>query len=354
MVTVTAATPGTERAQSGARAVGLWLLVVALIIVAMVTLGGLTRLTGSGLSITEWQPVTGVVPPLSENSWQVEFGKYRHIPQYIRENRWMSLSDFKAIYWWEWTHRLLGRLLAVAFFVPFVWFAWRGNIRRRDWPRLLLIFALGALQGVVGWWMVESGLETRVSVSQYRLALHLGTAIVLLGAVLWVALEYLRGEDARSKRGNRTAISSFVFVGLVYVQMLLGALVAGLHAGLIYNTWPSMDGRFLPENPFFNTPWWINVFENPGLAQFDHRLIAYTVLIAAFAVWFRARRDTVRQIRTSATAVLHATLLQVALGIATLLLQAPLALAALHQFTAAVLFSTALWHSFETRYAAIA
>ena len=346
----------TRRAAQGSHTVGIWLLVVAAIITAMVTIGGLTRLTGSGLSITEWHPVTGVVPPLSDAAWQAEFAKYRHIPQYVRENRWMSLSDFKLIYWWEWTHRFLGRLLGAIFLLPFIFFAWKGTIQRRDWPRMLVIFALGGLQGFVGWWMVESGLETRVSVSQYRLAVHLGTAILLLGAVLWVALEYLRLPNAAARQDGRRPnwTLAAAFTGLVYVQMMLGALVAGLRAGLVYNTWPSMDGRFAPEQPFFSTPWWINFFENAGLAQFDHRLVAYAVLVAAIATWLRSRKATPRLVRTSGTAVLHASVLQVALGITTLLLQAPMALAALHQFAAVALFSTALWHTFERRYAAIA
>jgi cytochrome c oxidase assembly protein subunit 15 len=331
----------------GRRAVGIWLVAVALIILGMVTLGGLTRLTGSGLSITEWQPVSGVLPPLTDHAWQSAFAKYQHIPQYARENRWMKLADFKAIFWWEWTHRLLGRLLGVVFFLPFLFFAWTGAITRKDLPRLLLLFALGGFQGFIGWWMVQSGLETRVSVSQYRLAIHLGTAVVLLGAILWVALDYLSEEGGQRKRTRDQSAVALGFVGLVYVQMLLGALVAGLHAGLIYNSWPSMDGRFAPEAPFFAKPWWINFFENPGLAQFDHRIGAYVVALASIYVWFQGRRAPAR-VRMSANAVLVTTLAQVALGIVTLLAQAPLALAALHQLTAALLFCAAVWHAFET------
>ena len=182
------------------QAVGLWLLAIALVILAMVTIGGLTRLTGSGLSITEWDPIMGAIPPLNDAQWADAFAKYQRIPQYIVENRGMSLEGFQGIFWWEWTHRFLGRLLGVLFLVPFVWFAWKGAIQRRDWPRMLLLFLLGALQGFIGWWMVESGLETRVSVSQYRLAIHLGTALLLLVAILWTALEYLRGSAKATKR----------------------------------------------------------------------------------------------------------------------------------------------------------
>jgi cytochrome c oxidase assembly protein subunit 15 len=344
----------------GKHAVGFWLLALALIVLCMVTLGGLTRLTGSGLSITEWKPVTGTIPPLSNAAWSAEFAKYKHIPQYLRENSWMTLADFKAIYWWEWAHRLLGRLLAAAFAIPFVWFAWTGAIARRDWPRMLILFALGALQGFIGWWMVESGLETRVAVSQYRLAIHLGTAVLLLGALLWIGLEYLTGGPRRPSssvvgapaqidqlsEGKSQARLAFGFVALVYLQLLLGAFVAGLHAGLIYNTWPLMDGRLVPEYAFFSRPWWINFFENAGLAQFDHRIVAYIVLGTAIVMWYRLR-GLASEVRRSSTAVLHATFLQVILGVTTLLLQAPVLFSAAHQLLAAVLFCVALWNAFE-------
>jgi len=340
-----------------ARNVAVWLFCLAALVLAMVTLGGLTRLTGSGLSITEWRPMTGVVPPLSAQAWSAEFEKYRHIPQYVRENSWMTLTDFKTIYWWEWTHRMLGRLVGVAFIVPFLWFAWTGAIARSDWPRMFSLFLLGGLQGLVGWWMVESGLEVRVAVSQYRLAVHLGTALLLLGALLWVGLEYLRRQEKGAaphiESAAPLASASFALVAIVYLQMLLGAFVAGLHAGLIYNTWPSMNGRVLPEGAFFVRPWWRNFFENPGLAQFDHRMGAYIVLASAVALWWRLRQATPR-LRRSSTALLHLSLVQVALGIATLLMQAPLALSALHQLVAALLFCGAVWNAFEARQAAIA
>ncbi len=375
------ATQPTNALQSR-RAVGWWLIVIALMIAAMVAIGGLTRLTGSGLSITEWDPVMGAIPPLSQAEWLDAFHKYQRIPQYIREHRGMSLSQFQFIYWWEWTHRLLGRLIGFVFLLPFLFFAWTGAITRRDLPRMVVLFALGGLQGFVGWWMVESGLETRVSVSQYRLAIHLGVALILFGAILWTALEYLRPPPASLRsatspqgggkkeaapfnsppptRGGRTAEASakavrvggfaLAFPFLVYLQMLLGALVAGLHAGLIYNTWPSMDGRFLPEHPFFSAPWWINFFENPGLAQFDHRIGAYIVALAAIFLWWSAMRAKVTGLaRTSAYAILIVTFVQIALGIATLLNQAPIPLSALHQLTALALLSAALWHAFECR-----
>jgi cytochrome c oxidase assembly protein subunit 15 len=326
------------------QAVGLWLLGVALVILAMITIGGLTRLTGSGLSITEWKPIMGAIPPLSQQEWLEAFAKYRQIPQYVFENRGMTLEGFKAIFWWEWTHRFLGRLLGFVFFVPFVWFAWAGAIRRSDWPRMLLLFALGGLQGLIGWWMVASGLEVRLSVSQYRLAIHLGTALVLLVAMIWIALEYLKGAQGRgdARRG-------YVFVALVYLQMLLGALVAGLHAGLVYNTWPDMNGRVFPENAFFSSPWWINFFENDGLAQFDHRIGAY--IVAGMAAYLYAKGIKLTGAAKSSAKLLAAlTAVQVGLGIVTLLLVAPEGLAAAHQVTAALLLSVAVWHAFELRH----
>jgi heme a synthase len=360
------ALPSLAIPATGRRAVGWWLIAIALLVAAMVTVGGLTRLTGSGLSITEWHPVTGVLPPLSEHAWQAEFAKYRKIPQYRLENRGMSLTDFKAIYWWEWTHRLLGRLIGFVFFVPLVFFIATRTLSRAEIPRMLALFALGGLQGFVGWWMVQSGLETRVSVSQYRLAIHLGVAVVLFGAILWTAFGYIslgpRGIGTagimpapivrrhRMPAGSqRSQWFALAFIALVYCQMLLGAFVAGLHAGLIYNTWPSMDGRALPEGALFLKPWWINVFENAGLAQFDHRIGAYVIAAFAMVLWAMSRQGS-RLMRASADLVIGITLAQVALGILTLVNQVPLPLAALHQATAVALFAASLWHLFTIRY----
>lgn len=329
-------------------AVGLWLMAMVAVVLGMVTIGGLTRLTGSGLSITEWQPIVGVLPPLNGAQWADAFAKYQRIPQYLVENRGMSLDGFKGIFWWEWTHRLLGRLLGILFLAPFLWFCWVGAIKRGDWLRMLLLFFLGGLQGFIGWWMVSSGLEVRTSVSQYRLAIHLGTALLLLVAMLWIALEYLRGPA-----GNKNVGRAFAFAGAVYLQMLLGALVAGLHAGLIYNTWPDMNGRIFPEDPFFFHPWWVNFFENPGLAQFDHRIGAYVV--AAFAALIYVRGVKLSGLaKLSAKTIAIITTIQIALGITTLLLQAPEWLAAAHQVTAACLLSAAVWHAFELKHSTYA
>ena len=347
---MTLAATGSEPSIRSRHAVGIWLLSVAAVILAMITVGGLTRITGSGLSITEWDPILGAIPPLSDAQWHDAFAKYQRIPQYIRENQGMSLAAFKGIFWWEWAHRLLGRLLGAIFLVPFVWFAWTGAIKRSEWPRMVLLFALGGLQGFVGWWMVESGLETRVSVSQYRLAIHLGVALILLVAILWTALEYLRRPPGAIRIGAAHAGWAGAMAILVYFQMLLGALVAGLHAGLLYSTWPLMDGRVLPEDAFAQSPWWLNLFENPGTAQFDHRMLAYVIAVVAVFVGHGARRRN-GWTRFSGLRVLNVTLLQLFLGIATLLLQAPEFLAAAHQLTAALLLCTAVWHVFELRYA---
>src|SRR6266550_2479564 len=229
------------------RAVGLWLFLIAAMIGLMVVVGGLTRLTGSGLSITEWQPVTGVIPPLSDAAWQAEFAKYQGSPQYELLNRGMGLAGFKTIYWWEWTHRLLGRLLGAVFLIPFLVFLRQGRIDRTIAVRLGIIFLLGAAQGVLGWWMVESGLTgNRVAVSQYRLAAHLGLAMILFGYVFWTALEVIGAARSHIASGPRFQIWAALLVALIFVQILLGAFMAGLDAGRAFSTWPSYAGAWIP------------------------------------------------------------------------------------------------------------
>ncbi len=326
------------------KAVGLWLLAVALVILAMVVIGGLTRLTGSGLSITEWQPLLGAIPPLNDAQWADAFARYQRIPQYAAENQGMSLEGFKAIFWWEWAHRFLGRLVGVLFLLPFLWFALAGAIRRSEWPRMVLLFVLGGLQGLIGWWMVQSGLEVRVSVAPYRLMIHLGTAIILLGAMVWTALDYLRGRGKARTPGYAQG-----FIALVYCQMLLGALVAGLHGGLIYNSWPDMNGRFFPEDGFYFSPWWSNFFENPALAQFDHRMVAYGVAAMVIVIYSRAIKLGKGWAKNSGKAATILTAIQIFLGIVTLQFRAPEWLAAIHQLTAALLFCAAVWHAHELK-----
>jgi cytochrome c oxidase assembly protein subunit 15 len=326
-------------------AVRLWLLAVAALMFVTLVVGGATRLTESGLSIVEWKPVTGVVPPLDRSAWQVEFEKYQAIPQYRERNAGMSLDDFKTIYWWEWSHRLLARLIGAAFLVPFLWFLWRGWIVPQMRARLLTIFALGAALGAVGWWMVASGLADRVSVSQYRLAFHLTLACVIFAAMVWTA----QGLASRPPLAAPTRIraGALAILVLIILQIYLGALVAGLRAGLIYNTWPLIDGALVPESSrlFFEAPLWRNFFENTLTVQFDHRMVAYALwLVAVLHAADIARTLRGGAVLTGALALACAVTLQAALGIVTLLHQAPLALALAHQAMAIVVLTIAVVH----------
>jgi cytochrome c oxidase assembly protein subunit 15 len=317
---------------------------VAALIFAMVLVGGATRLTESGLSITEWQPVTGTLPPLSETAWNAEFAKYQAIPQYRYVNRGMSLAEFKTIFWWEWGHRLLGRLIGAAFLLPFLWFLWRGWVEPGLHGRLWAIFGLGAFQGAVGWWMVASGLADRVEVSQYRLAFHLTLACLIYVAIVWTA-DRLRERPLDQTVPLRLRVGAVALLVLVLAQIYLGALVAGLRAGLIYNTWPSIDGAFVPDGArlLFNHPLWRNFFENTLTVQFDHRMMAYTVLIVALLHAVDALRA--KAAATGAVTLAVAVTLQAALGIWTLLEQAPLALSLTHQGMALIVLTLAALHA---------
>ncbi len=328
--------------ESNRRAIRVWLTAVAALIFAIVVVGGATRLTESGLSITEWQPVDGVLPPLSEAEWQAQFDMYKAIPQYQALNPTMTLAAFKTIFWWEWAHRLLGRIIAFAFLLPFLWFLWRRMIARELWARLWLIFALGAVQGAVGWWMVSSGLSDRTEVSPYRLAFHLTLACLIYVAVLWTAQDHRPAVGPAAPR--RLRVSARLVLALVLLQIYLGALVAGLRAGLIYNTWPLIDGTLWPSASqlLFAQPWWRNFFENPLTAQFDHRLVAYAVLAAALLHAADAARTLRGAARWGALALGAGVLLQATLGIVTLLAQAPLALALMHQGMAVIVLTLAV------------
>jgi len=337
--------------ETASRAIGLWLWCVAGLVFAMVLVGGATRLTQSGLSIVEWKPVTGVIPPLGEADWQAEFAKYRTIPQYERLNRGMSLDEFKAIYWWEWGHRLLGRLIGAAFLLPFLWFLWRKAIDRRLGFALAGIFMLGATQGAVGWWMVASGLTERTSVSQYRLAFHLTLACIIYVALAWTAHRAWGGAAAPASSPavlRRLRWSACALLALVIMQIYLGALVAGLHAGLIYNTWPLIDGSLIPSagDLFFGQPLWRNFFENTLMVQFDHRMVAYGLcglaLIHAVDAHRQARGGP---LATSAGFVAVAILAQAGIGIMTLTRGVPIALALLHQAMAFVALTGATLHA---------
>jgi cytochrome c oxidase assembly protein subunit 15 len=336
--------PASNIASADARVVRLWLLLVAALVFATLVIGGATRLTGSGLSITEWKPVTGVVPPLTEHAWQAEFDKYKSIPQYRERNLGMSLEEFKIIYWWEWTHRMMARLVGAAFILPLIWFALRRRISPELRLRLIAIGGLGAALGGIGWWMVSSGLADRVSVSQYRLAFHMTLACGIFSALLWTAEDLApRLPVALPQRIRITAVAILV---LVLLQIYLGALVSGLHAGLLFNTWPLIDGQLIPDPArlFFEHPLWRNFFENALTVQFDHRMLAYGLFILTVI----HAADVARTGRRAATLgfVLAAVMtLQAALGILTLLFQAPLVLALSHQAMAIVVLALAVLHA---------
>jgi heme a synthase len=328
------------------RAIRWWLLSIAVLIAIMVLVGGATRLTESGLSIVEWKPVTGTLPPLTQEQWTQAFEAYKTIPQYRELNAGMNLGEFKTIFWWEWSHRLLGRAIGVAYLLPFLWFLWRGvlgaDLRRRLW----LIFGLGALQGAVGWWMVASGLSQRVEVSQYRLATHLVLALLIFAAIVWTLRRL--ADRPPSAASSRLKITSVALVVLTFVQLYLGALVAGLRAGKIYNTWPDIDGAFVPSvaRLFFEVPWWRNLFDNALTVQFEHRMTAYMLLALAVLHAF----DTVRS--RAGTAAINGALwlaaavtLQATLGILTLLNQAPIFLALAHQAVAIVVLMLAIFQA---------
>ena len=320
-----------------------WLIAVAALIALMVLVGGATRLTESGLSIVEWKPVTGTLPPLNEAQWVQAFEGYKTIPQYRELNAGMSLAEFKTIFWWEWSHRLLGRVIGAVYLLPFLYFLWRGVLSSELKRRLWLIFGLGALQGAVGWWMVASGLSQRTEVSQYRLAAHLMLALVIFAAIVWT----LRRLTARPHAAAlpRLKLTAVVLLGVTFLQIYFGALVAGLRAGRAYNTWPEIDGAFIPsaERLFFEEPWWRNLFDNTLTVQFEHRMTAYALL--ALALWHAI--DTVRA-RAGAAAIggawwlVAAILLQAVLGILTLLQQVPIDLALMHQAVAILVLTLAV------------
>ena len=333
------------------RAQIVWLASLAALIVAMILVGGATRLTDSGLSITEWQPIVGAVPPLSESDWDEAFAAYKTIPEYTELKRGMSLGDFKTIYWWEWTHRFLGRLIAVVFLVPFAVFWIAGFIPPSLLPRLLGLFVLGALQGALGWYMVKSGLTERTDVSQYRLAAHFGLALAILGYTLWLlfGLGGARGKPG-AWRARSAAWVAGVMLALIFVQMLAGALVAGLDAGMGYNTWPLIDGAFVPPGLAAASPWYLNLFENPLTAQFNHRMLGYAVVLVALAQlsWLALKGAPPPLLGSALTLALFA-LLQAALGVWTLLLFVPVVLGLAHQAGAIAVFGVALYHFWLAR-----
>jgi cytochrome c oxidase assembly protein subunit 15 len=323
------------------RNLAVWLLACCALVFAIVVVGGITRLTHSGLSIVEWQPIVGAVPPLDDGAWQEAFRKYQQTPEFRQVNPGMDLAGFKRIFWWEYVHRLLGRLIGAAFLLPLLWFAVRGRIGRALTWKLAGIFALGGLQGAMGWYMVRSGLVDDPRVSQYRLAAHLGMALLIYAAMLWVALDLIFPRREGAPSGPRRL--AFALIALVFAQALSGALVAGIRAGLAYNTFPFMNGHVVPPGMFMLEPWYLNFFGNVATVQFDHRLIAWLLALLVPWFWALARRAGVPgRARLAADLLLGALALQIALGIATLLLAVPVPLAIAHQAGALLVFTAAL------------
>ena len=332
--------------------IAIWLLICCALVFAMVVVGGVTRLTDSGLSIVEWQPIVGTMPPITQADWDVLLEKYRATPQYQQVNKGMSVDEFKSIFWWEYFHRVLGRLIGLVFFVPFVYFLIRKQINRSLGIKLTGIFILGGLQGFMGWYMVMSGRVNDPHVSQYRLTAHLGLAFVIFATMLWVALGVLSPVSAEAGNDKLVRLRRFAYglSSLIFIMVLSGGFVAGIRAGLTYNTFPLMNGYLIPPDLFVLEPWYRNFFDNMTTVQFDHRLIAWTLAFLVPLFWYQSR-----QVNLSATTRLACNLfllmlaIQISLGIATLLHVVPIPLAASHQGGAVLLFAASLWVSHRLR-----
>ncbi|MFH0341776.1 MAG: COX15/CtaA family protein [Chromatiales bacterium] len=326
---------------ASSRPIALWLFTCCALIAIMVLLGGVTRLSHAGLSIVEWQPLTGVVPPLSAPAWEDAFAHYQRYPEYQKLNRGMTLGEFKSIFWLEYLHRLWGRLIGIAFLVPCLYFALRRRIGRALIPKLTMLFALGGLQGALGWYMVKSGLVDRPDVSQYRLSAHLGLAALIYGYMLWVALGLLR---PRSVTKGALPRYCFAVLGLVVATLVSGGFVAGLDAGFAYNTFPLMQGQWIPDGLWLMQPFYRNLFENLITAQFMHRVLALASLLSVGLLWLAARRSALpARARQACHWLLAAAALQVTLGISTLVFVVPLPLALAHQAGALLLLTIAIW-----------
>ena len=332
------------------RKVATWLLTLCALVFAMILLGGVTRLSGSGLSMVDWRPIMGWLPPLSDAEWQRTFEMYRQSPEFQKVNFHMTVHDFKGIFWLEYLHRLLGRIIGLAFLVPFLYFAWRGYIRKHEWLKYATMFVLGGFQGVLGWYMVKSGLIDNPRVSQYRLTAHFVAALAIYAYILWVALSLLARHErtARHPWFPRTLF----LAGLILLTMISGGFVAGLDAGLIYNTFPKMGNYWIPPDFSHLSPLWLNFFENMGAVQFNHRVLAITTFLVIVTYWWFARTAGLpARLRRGVNALLHTAVLQVALGISTLLLAVPLVLAAAHQAVAVLLFTVVLYLCHGLRHA---
>lgn len=338
---------------SSRKQVAAWLLVCCALVFAMVVVGGVTRLTHSGLSIVEWQPIVGTIPPLNQAQWEQTFQKYRQTPEYKLVNHKMSMEEFKSIFWWEYFHRLLGRSIGAVFLLPLLYFLARKKIDRPLGWKLAGIFVLGGLQGAMGWYMVMSGLVDDPRVSQYRLTAHLGIAFLIYATMFWVAMGLLLPNHNRPVTGRVRTLGHFAFclTALIFVMVLTGGFVAGIRAGFAYNTFPLMNGRWIPPEIFMIEPWYLNFFNNMATVQFDHRLIAWLLVFLVPLFWWKSRQAPLPGRARLACHALPAMLaVQIALGITTLLLVVPIPLAAAHQAGALALFTIALWVSRELRH----
>jgi heme a synthase len=333
------------------RSIGFWLLGVCLMIFVMVILGGVTRLTESGLSMVEWKPVAGFLPPMSEEAWQRAFKMYKNSPEFIRVNFWMTLADFKTIYWMEFSHRVWGRAIGIAFLLPFIYFMARRRVDGRLVPKLVIAFILGGGQGVLGWYMVKSGLIDRPDVSQYRLAAHLGLAIIIYLYLLWLALGqfFPRARYSAIPATSALRLHAAIIMGWAFLTSMWGAFVAGLDAGHIYNSFPLMGESLVPGNMFSLDPWAVNFFENAATVQFTHRVLAITLLLIVIAFLIHAMRaPAFNRIRSASILLAVTAICQAGLGIATLFSEVQIEIAATHQAGALLLLTFSIWAFFET------
>lgn len=330
--------PVVEPGAAEARPLAIWLFFVAALVVAMVILGGATRLTHSGLSMVDWQPLMGILPPIGDAAWAESFQAYRQFPEYQKINMGMTVDEYKSIFYYEYTHRLLGRVIGIAFAVPFFWFLFRGRVPSGYKLKFAGLLILGGLQGLLGWYMVMSGLVDRPDVSHYRLTAHLALAFIVMAGLVWVGLDMLRGRPLPAKRKFR--LGYVHFAGLIFIQSMLGGLVAGSDAGFIYNTWPLMDGAIIPDGLFSMSPWAINFVENVMTMQFVHRIVAYLAFVMMIMLWVKARRGEERSWLVDLLAI--SVLIQILLGIGTLVMVVPVLLASLHQAGALLVFSIAV------------